>query len=326
MQDSVDINYVQKAKKGMSIPHSSNHLPVGNGHHIYWEEYGDPAGAPLLLVHGGSGFVFDMEKFTATHESGRRVIVMHQRGVGGSLPAGEHRHNNVQDNIDDIEALRAHLEIGKWDVFGWSFGAVFAAGYALQYPQRCSALISYAPYFGSAEDYKVLTEKDPQAARGYLALHGTKDGKGIVTSVFNKAASPDRKQRFLSYWQALTLFEDIDKETLRRSKSAEEWDAFFKIRRISAQHDLELHTEKAGFLAALAKTAALLPFPVTLIYGGADTLSAPHDYSARVFPQRREIFIQGAGHDIHAPAVQDSLADIFSGRPRETDLKPASHP
>lgn len=305
----------------MNGPESGKFLDVGHNHRIYYEEHGNPKGAPLLLVHGGSGFTLDMDKMTALHGSDRRIIVMHQRGIGKSTPPGEHRHNSVQDNIDDIERLRSHLGLAKMDVFSWSFGTAFAAGYALQHPERLKSLTAYAPYMGSEEDYAVLSKKKPDMAETYFNLHGARHGKGIVTSVFNKAAKGDTKSRFNAYWTALQLTMDNppDKDELYRSKSPKEWETFFNIRLIGAQHDLELFTGKSRFLEKQARAlrerhGGQTPFPVTLIYGRDDNWSAPNAYAQRVFPKSGQVIVPGAGHDVHDPAVQNVLGQMLGNK------------
>lgn len=43
--------------------------------------------------------------------------------------------------VADIEALREHLKIEKWVVFGGSWGSTLSLAYAEKYPERCLGLI-----------------------------------------------------------------------------------------------------------------------------------------------------------------------------------------
>ena len=36
-------------------PYDHGHLPVGDGHEMYWETVGNPSGTPALWLHGGPG-------------------------------------------------------------------------------------------------------------------------------------------------------------------------------------------------------------------------------------------------------------------------------
>ena len=52
----------------------------------------------------------------------------------------------LQDNttwhlVEDLEALRVHLQVEKWVVFGGSWGSTLALAYAIKYPNCCRALI-----------------------------------------------------------------------------------------------------------------------------------------------------------------------------------------
>ena len=38
--------------------YDNGHLNVGNGHSIYFEQYGNPRGIPILFLHGGPGAGF----------------------------------------------------------------------------------------------------------------------------------------------------------------------------------------------------------------------------------------------------------------------------
>ena len=59
-----------------------------------------------------------------------RIILIDQRGCGRSKPQGEVKDNTTDDLVADIEALRLHLNISKWHVFGGSWGSTLALAYA----------------------------------------------------------------------------------------------------------------------------------------------------------------------------------------------------
>jgi proline iminopeptidase len=288
-------------------------LETGDGHSLYWAEYGDAEGDPLVLIHGGSGHVIDPEALDLDIPQ-TRLIIFHQRAVGKSLPLGETRLNAVQDNIEDIERLRTHLNIKKWTVLSWSFGTVFAAAYAMQYTGRCNGLLAYAPYLGSDEDYKVFLDSGSDAAIRYKNFHQSTTGKGIVCSVFNKAADPDLEMRFKGYVAASLVWDASQtEESIRNLRTQAEWKSFLDQRLVSARHDLELFCEKNRFLTCMSKQSLPHP-PVTFVYGSEDNWAAPNPYSDLVFPQKKVIIIPGATHDIHYPAVKNTLRDALMKR------------
>ena len=133
-------------------------------HRIYWEEYGNPAGEPVMFLHGGPGGAcapamarfFDPKRY--------RVILFDQRGCGKSEPnvasagpAVALAKNTTADLIGDIEKLRDHLTItGAMHVFGGSWGSTLAMAYAIQYPAHCASLILRGIFLGAAEDLDYL--------------------------------------------------------------------------------------------------------------------------------------------------------------------------
>ncbi len=122
-------------------PRAHGHLPVGDGHAIYYEEIGTPHGIPAVFLHGGPGSgsnaehrrFFDPERF--------RTVLFDQRGAGRSTPSAKIANNTTAHLIDDIEKLRVHLGISSWIVFGGSWGSTLALAYAAAHPDRCRALV-----------------------------------------------------------------------------------------------------------------------------------------------------------------------------------------
>ena len=89
-------------------------LKVSDLHTLYYEEAGNPAGVPVIFLHGGPGVgvqpiyrrYFDPQRF--------HVILLSQRGAGKSTPSGELRENNTWELVKDIEKLRKELGIENW--------------------------------------------------------------------------------------------------------------------------------------------------------------------------------------------------------------------
>ena len=122
-------------------PFDQRMLDVGEGHKVYVEQCGNPAGLPVVVLHGGPGGgcspamrrYFDPDKF--------RIVLFDQRGCGRSRPHASVRDNTTWHLVRDIELIRTTLEIDRWAVFGGSWGATLALIYAITYPERVSNLI-----------------------------------------------------------------------------------------------------------------------------------------------------------------------------------------
>ena len=116
-------------------------LPVSDLHEIYFEESGNPQGKPVVFLHGGPGGGTDPKMrrfFDPTHY---RVVLFDQRGCGKSRPHAELAQNTTWDLVADIERLREHLGIERWQVFGGSWGSTLALAYAETHPARVTELV-----------------------------------------------------------------------------------------------------------------------------------------------------------------------------------------
>jgi proline iminopeptidase len=70
-----------------------------------------------------------------------RIILFDQRGCGRSTPHAELRENTTWDLVADMEHIRAHLGIDKWQVFGGSWGSTLGLAYAQTHPERVSEAV-----------------------------------------------------------------------------------------------------------------------------------------------------------------------------------------
>jgi len=133
-------------------PNRGGHLPRDRGHRIYWEESGNPQGAPVVFLHGGPGAgasPVHRQFFDPAHW---RIVILDQRGAGRSTPLGGLEGNTTADLVGDLEALREHLGIGRWVVFGGSWGSTLALAYAQAHPERCRALALRGIFLGRATE------------------------------------------------------------------------------------------------------------------------------------------------------------------------------
>ncbi|HXC16267.1 MAG TPA: prolyl aminopeptidase [Holophagaceae bacterium] len=122
-------------------PFRIHRLRVSDLHELYVEESGNPNGKPVVFLHGGPGGgtgpkhrrFFDPRKY--------RIILFDQRGCGQSTPYAEVRENTTWDLVADIERVRTHLGVQRWQVFGGSWGSTLALAYAQKHPDRVSELV-----------------------------------------------------------------------------------------------------------------------------------------------------------------------------------------
>jgi proline iminopeptidase len=123
------------------LPVRQGMLAVDELHTIHWEEVGNPDGIPVLFLHGGPGAGLSPQHRRFFDPQGYRVILFDQRGAGKSTPLGEWRNNTTQLLIEDIERLRVQFGIGRWLVFGGSWGSTLALAYGQAHPERCLGFV-----------------------------------------------------------------------------------------------------------------------------------------------------------------------------------------
>ncbi len=122
-------------------PYHSARLPVSKLHDIYFEESGNPKGKPVVFVHGGPGGGTEPNHRRFFDPRRYRIVLFDQRGCGKSTPHACLEDNTTWDLVADMEALRKHLGIDRWQVFGGSWGSTLALAYAQTHPKIVTELI-----------------------------------------------------------------------------------------------------------------------------------------------------------------------------------------
>ncbi|TVQ84063.1 MAG: prolyl aminopeptidase [Chromatiaceae bacterium] len=122
-------------------PFATERLAVGDSHHLYIEQCGNPRGLPAVFLHGGPGAGCGPSHRRFFDPARYRIVLFDQRGCGRSTPHAGVRHNSTWDLVLDLERIRTRLGIERWLVFGGSWGSTLALAYAETYPERVSALV-----------------------------------------------------------------------------------------------------------------------------------------------------------------------------------------
>jgi proline iminopeptidase len=116
-------------------------LGVSDLHEIYFEESGNPKGKPVVFLHGGPGGGTEPKHRQFFDPAHYRIVLFDQRGAGKSTPHASLVDNTTWHLVSDMEALRTHLGIEKWQVFGGSWGSTLALAYAQTHPERVTELV-----------------------------------------------------------------------------------------------------------------------------------------------------------------------------------------
>jgi proline iminopeptidase len=133
-------------------PFHSELLPVTPVHSLYVEQSGNPAGFPVLFLHGGPGSQTRPEHRRYFDPAFYRTVLFDQRGCGRSTPAGCIDENTTWQLVEDIETIRRKLDISKWLLFGGSWGSTLALAYATTCPQHVAGLILRGVFLASRRE------------------------------------------------------------------------------------------------------------------------------------------------------------------------------
>ncbi len=152
---------------------SPSFVSGAGGARIFFKTLGK--GLPLLLLHGGPGadhsdFLPHLQPLARKFQ----LVLVDQRGSGRSERLTDVRRYTLDNMVEDLERLRAHLRLKEWIVLGHSFGGILAQAYATRHPRRVAGLI-LAGTASSARsvhaDFTKLRRATPKALRARLTAY-----------------------------------------------------------------------------------------------------------------------------------------------------------
>jgi proline-specific peptidase len=143
----------------------------GAGARIWYRTLG--RGEPVVLLHGGPGADHtDFLPYLTPLARRFRLVLFDQRGCGRSERLDDAREYRLERMVEDLDALRRHLGLARWNVLGHSFGGILAQAYAIRHPRRVTRLI-LAGTASSARsvdaDFRRIRRRQPARVRARLA-------------------------------------------------------------------------------------------------------------------------------------------------------------
>ena len=139
-----------------------------NGVMIYYTALGH--GAPLMIVHGGPGASHDyFLPYLLPLARHNRLIFIDERGSGKSQKLEDPKGYTVENMVEDCEAVRQSLNLGKMSLLGHSYGGALAQAYALKYQNNLSHLILCSTFCSTSKMNEVLQRElassDPETQK-----------------------------------------------------------------------------------------------------------------------------------------------------------------
>jgi proline iminopeptidase len=129
-----------------------------NGPLLYYKALGQ--GAPLVILHGGPGASHDyFLPYLLPLARTNRVIFVDERGSGKSQKLEDPAGYTVENMVEDVEAVRKALNLGKINLLGHSYGGVLAQAYALKYQQNLNHLVLASTFHSTREMNQVFKKE-----------------------------------------------------------------------------------------------------------------------------------------------------------------------
>jgi proline iminopeptidase len=110
----------------------------------------------MFMLHGGpGGDHLRFKQHSLELQDVAQLVFIDHRGCGRSKKAKQ-KDCSLENNIEDIEALRKHLGLERIYILGTSYGGMVAQGYAVRYPKHLEKLIlvATAPSYAFLETAK----------------------------------------------------------------------------------------------------------------------------------------------------------------------------
>ncbi len=256
-------------------------LDVGQGHRLYYEQAGAAGGIPVVMLHGGPGSGASPRQRIFFAAERYRLVQFDQRGCGRSEPRGETKHNHTDALIADIEALRRHLGIERWLVFGGSWGSALALAYAAKHRESVTGLILRGVFLTGNADiawfFHGVKAFAPQASQQFMSAIPRRWRRSVATYLDRCMSGTDvpRARQMAACWQHYEAALNGTQPNVVDGRVGSESTALHDKYRVQAHY-----LARKCFLGErvlIGAAASLRNLPVAIIHGTHDLVCRPHN-------------------------------------------------
>jgi proline iminopeptidase len=294
-------------------PYATGMLKLDGRHTMYWEQSGNPRGAPVVFLHGGPG-----AGATPTHRrffdpQHYRIIVLDQRGAGRSTPLGDIVDNTTAHLVADLERLRQHLGVERWVVFGGSWGSTLALAYAQEHPTRCTGLVLRGVFLcrRSEVDWFLYGMRSiyPEAWRAFAGFLPESERDDLLGAYYRRLTAPEPAVHMPAA-RAWSTYEGACSTLL---PSPDTVAAFGEDRMALGLARIEAHYFLNNVVPAerdlVSRVDRLRRTPAFIIQGRYDMVCpiVSADELARAWPEAEYTVVPDAGHSAMEPGIRARL-------------------
>jgi proline iminopeptidase len=290
-------------------------LDVGDGHNLYVEESGNPKGKPVVFLHGGPGGGTDPKQRRFFDPAAYRIILFDQRGSGQSTPYASLEHNTTWHLVSDIERIREHLGVERWQVFGGSWGSTLALAYAETHPARVTELVLRGIFLLRKKEIDWFYQGGcdalfPDYWEDYVAPIPQAERHDMVDAYYRRLTSPDPEVRSAaakawSVWEGRTSNLIHNEALVARMGGDVFAEAFARIECHYFKHGGFVEGERA----LLTNVHKIRHIPGVIVQGRYDVV-CPMDSAwalSRAWPEAKLRVVPDAGHSAFEPGNVDEL-------------------
>ena len=294
-------------------PFETGYLPLSDGHVMYWEQTGNPRGQPVLFLHGGPGAGAGSVHRRFFDPGFWRTVIFDQRGAGRSRPLGGLEANTTAHLVDDIEALRWHLGLDRWLLFGGSWGSTLALAYAQAHPDRVAGCVLRGVFLGQRAEVDWflhgMAAIFPEAHAAFTG-HLDADERGDVLGAYLRRLTHPDPAVHMAAARAWSIYEGSCSTLLPSPETVATFAqdrTVLGLARIEAHyfaHDLFL--PPGGLLAGMDRIAQV---PAEIVQGRYDMICPARTAFelAAAWPSARLTVVPDAGHSALEPGVRRAL-------------------
>lgn len=296
-------------------PYNSGRLKVSDIHELYYEECGNPNGKPVVMVHGGPGGGCNNSMRRLHDPSAYRIILFDQRGCGRSTPYASLEDNTTWHLVDDMEKLRQHLGIDKWQLLGGSWGSTLSLAYAQTHPDVVSELVLRGIFTIRKSEIDWFYQGGCSALyadawEDFLAPIPEDERHDMVTAYYKRLTGDDKQvqrtaARAWSQWEGTTIALLPDESRIARFGS----DSFaIAFARIECHYFIN-----GGFMETdgqlIANMEKIRHIPGTIVQGRYDVVTPMTTawQLSKVWPEAELNIIADAGHATTERGIIDAL-------------------
>ncbi|XXR85352.1 prolyl aminopeptidase [Sorangium sp. So ce406] len=298
-------------------PYRAGRLRVSDVHEIYFEESGNPRGKPVIFVHGGPGGGTEPKQRRFFDPAAYRIVLFDQRGCGKSTPYACLEENSTWHLVADMEALREHLGIERWQVFGGSWGSTLSLAYAERHPARVTELVLRGIFLLRKQELDWFYQRGasalfPDAWEEYLTFIPEAERGDLLTAYHRRLTSPDpevqqRAARAWSVWEGRTSCLFTNPELVAKTAGNDFALAFARI-------ECHYFMNKGFFTTEtqlLDDVHRIRHIPTVIVQGRYDVVCPAESAWAlhRAFPEADLRIVADAGHSAMEPGILHELVE-----------------